>query len=106
MDAPVAVVEQQRIRAVSAEARAEGVRIGVRRREAEATCPGIVVLDADVAAEARAFEPVARAVEAITPRLVVDRPGILAFPTRDPPATTVATAVWSRDVGGRGTRSR
>ncbi len=84
VDAPVAVVEQQRIRAVSAEARAEGVRIGLRRREAEATCPGIVILDADVAAEARAFEPVARAVEAITPRLVVDRPGILAFPTRGP----------------------
>ena len=83
-DTPVAIVEQHRVRAASAEARAEGVRIGLRRREAEAACPGITVLDADVAAEARAFEPVARAVEAITPRLVVDRPGILAFPTRGP----------------------
>jgi protein ImuB len=83
-DGPVAVVEHQRVRAVSADAREEGVRIGSRRREAEAACPGITVLDADGAAEARTFEPVARAVEAITPRLVIDRPGLLAFPTRGP----------------------
>ena len=83
-DGPVAIVEQQRVRAVSADAREDGVRIGTRRREAEAACPGITVLDADGAAEARTFEPVARAVEAITPRLVIDRPGLLAFPTRGP----------------------
>jgi protein ImuB len=83
-DGPVAIVEQQRVRAVSADAREEGVRIGTRRREAEAACPGITVLDVDGAAEARTFEPVARAVEAITPRLVIDRPGLLAFPTRGP----------------------
>ena len=83
-DGPVAIVEQQRVRAVSADAREEGVRIGTRRREAEAACPGITVLDADGAVEARTFEPVARAVEAITPRLVIDRPGLLAFPTRGP----------------------
>jgi protein ImuB len=83
-EGPVAIVEQQRVRAVSADAREEGVRIGTRRREAEAACPGITVLDADGAVEARTFEPVARAVEAITPRLVIDRPGLLAFPTRGP----------------------
>ncbi len=42
------------------------------------------MVDLDLAGEARVFEPVARAVEAITPRLVVDRPGLLAFPTRGP----------------------
>jgi protein ImuB len=83
-EGPVAVVEQQRVRAVSTDARDDGVRIGTRRREAEAACPGITVLDADGAVEARTFEPVARAVEAITPRLVIDRPGLLAFPTRGP----------------------
>jgi protein ImuB len=56
----------------------------LRRREAEARCPGLVVLDADPAAEAREFEPVARAVEAISPRLVLDRPGLLGLPTRGP----------------------
>ena len=84
VDGPVAIVEHQRVRAVSHDAREEGVRIGTRRREAEAACPGITVLDVDGAAEARTFEPVARAVEAITPRLVIDRPGLLAFPTRGP----------------------
>ncbi len=83
-DVPVAVIARQRVLAASADAREEGVRIGQRRREAEAACPGIVVLDADGAAEARTFEPVVRSVEAITPRIVIDRPGLLAFPTRGP----------------------
>jgi protein ImuB len=81
---PVAVLDRQRVRAASPEARAVGVRAGMRRREAEAACPGIRVVDADPALEARTFEPVARAVESITPRLVVDRPGVLSFPTRGP----------------------
>ncbi len=83
-DAPVAVVARQRVLAASADAREEGVRIGMRRREAEAACPGLTVLDADPAAEVRAFEPVVRAVETLTPRVVIDRPGLLAFPTRGP----------------------
>jgi protein ImuB len=84
VDAPVAVLAQGRVLAASAEARADDVGAGLRRREAEARCPGIVVLDADPAADAREFEPVARAVEAFTPRLVLDRPGLLGFPTRGP----------------------
>ena len=72
------------VTAASAEARAEGVVPGLRRREAEARCPGLVVVDADHAADARAFEVVARAVETITPRIVLERPGVLTFPTRGP----------------------
>jgi protein ImuB len=87
-DQPVAVLEPgphgRVVRAASNEARGEGVRRGLRRREAEARCPGLVVLDADLAAEARAFEVVARATEAITPGIVLDRPGTLTFPTRGP----------------------
>ena len=78
------MIGRQRVVAVSSEARAEGVRIGHRRREAEAACPGIVVLEVDPANEARVFEPIARAVESITPRVVLDRPGLLSFPTRGP----------------------
>ena len=81
---PVAIIERGRVRSASADARAEGIRIGYRRREAEAACPGIVVLDVDPACEVRVFEPIARAVEMITPRVVMDRPGVLAFPTRGP----------------------
>jgi protein ImuB len=85
---PLAVVEHGArgtvVRAVSGEARAEGVVIGLRTREAEARCAGLVVVDADTHAEARVFEPVARATEAITPGVVIERPGVLTFPTRGP----------------------
>ncbi|HEY3834044.1 MAG TPA: DNA polymerase Y family protein [Acidimicrobiia bacterium] len=72
------------VRAASREARAEGVRAGMRRREAEACCGEAVVLDADPAAEARAFEKIARAVETFTPRIELHEPGRLTFPTRGP----------------------
>jgi protein ImuB len=72
------------VRAASAEARAVGVTRGMRRREAEAQCPDAVCVDADAALEARTFEIVARAIEALTPRVVLDRPGLCAFMTRGP----------------------
>ncbi len=72
------------VRAASVEARREGVRVGMRRREAEACCGSAIVVDADPSGEARAFEAVARAVEAITPRVELSEPGRLAFPTRGP----------------------
>ncbi|MDQ1512070.1 MAG: protein ImuB [Actinomycetota bacterium] len=85
---PVVVRERvgsrELVRAASAEARAVGVTRGMRRREAEAQCPGVVCIDADESLEARAFEVVARAIEVLTPRLVLDRPGLCAFMTRGP----------------------
>jgi protein ImuB len=72
------------VRAASAQARAAGVRAGLRRREAEARCPGLVAADVDAGAEVAAFERVARAVETFTPRIEIHRPGLLAFPTRGP----------------------
>jgi protein ImuB len=85
---PVAILERGDrgpvVVSASTEARAEGVTTGLRRREAETRCPGLVVADADLHVEARAFEAVARVVEAFTPQLVLERPGRLAFPTRGP----------------------
>ena len=72
------------VRAASVEARAVGVTRGMRRREAEAQCPDAVCIDVDDALEARTFEIVARAIEALTPRVVLDRPGLCAFMTRGP----------------------
>lgn len=84
----VAVVERGTrglvVCAASTEARAEGVSVGLRRREAEARCAGLVVIDRDPGAEARAFEAVARAMEPIAPAVVLERPGVLTFPTRGP----------------------
>jgi len=88
--AGVPVVVRERIgsrdvvRCASSEARADGVTRGMRRREAEARSPGVVCIDADPAYEARAFEVVARAIETVTPRVVLDRPGRCDFPTRGP----------------------
>lgn len=87
-EAPVAVVERAErglvVVAVSTEAAAEGVTLGLRRREAEARCPGLAVVEADPQVEARAFERVARAIETFTPRFVLEEPGRVTFPTRGP----------------------
>jgi len=72
------------VHAASHEARIHDVHIGMRRRDAETRCPGVVLRPVDPAGEARAFEPVVRAIEALTPRVEVHRPGRVGFPTRGP----------------------
>jgi protein ImuB len=80
----VVVVASGHVRAASPEARAEGVVRGLRRRAAEARCPGAEVVAADPAVEAWMFDPVVRGLEAVTPRVAVDRPGLVAFPAGGP----------------------
>jgi protein ImuB len=79
-----AVLAAGRVVACSAPARSEGVVRGLRRRQAEARCPGLVVRDHDPAADARAFEPVVAAVEAFTTGVEIVRPGVCALATRGP----------------------
>ena len=81
---PAAVVFANRVVACSAAARAEGVARGLRRREAQARCPALTVVEADPGRDARAFEPVAAAVAAFAPRVEVVRPGVVAVATRGP----------------------
>ncbi len=83
-DEPAAVIRANRVVATSPAARRDGVDAGQRRREAQGRCPGLVVLDADPARDARAFEAVAGALERFTPRIELSRPGLAAFPTRGP----------------------
>jgi len=83
-DEAVAVLHANRVVACSSAARLEGVHRGMRRREAEARCPRLTVLQHDPAAEARAFEPVVAAVEAFAPRIEVTRPGRCALGARGP----------------------
>src|SRR3954468_3566833 len=83
-DEPVAVVHANRVVACSAAARAEGVRRGLRRREAQGRCPEGVGRKPEPAADARAFEPVVAAVEAFGPAVEIIRPGVCAMATRGP----------------------
>jgi protein ImuB len=82
--APIAVIWANRVVSCSAAARAEGVRRGLRRREAQGRCPELVVLRHDPIHDARAFEPVLAAVEELAPGVEVIRPGVCAVAARGP----------------------
>lgn len=77
---PAAVFSGNRVVACSAVARANGVRRGMRRREAQSTCPDVVVFGVDVDRDARLFEPVAAAVEELVVGVELVRPGTIAVP--------------------------
>ncbi len=83
-DEPAAVFVANRVVACTAAARTEGVAVGQRRRDAQGRCPDLGVLERDIDREARLFEPVAAALEAITPSVEVSGPGLVGFPTRGP----------------------
>jgi protein ImuB len=109
-DSLTAVVHANRVIACSAAARAEGVRPGLRRREAQGRCPELELLAHDPARDARAFEPVLVAVEQLTPWVEVLRPGECAFPARgaaryhggEPALAVTVTAAVHAAIGGRG----
>jgi protein ImuB len=77
---PVAVHDGQRVTAVSALARMQGVRRGMRRRQAQGCCPELVLLAADDARDVRMFEPVAIAAESVVAGIEVVRAGMLLLP--------------------------
>ncbi len=81
---PAAVFVAGRVLACSAVARAQGVRRGLRRREAQARCPDLAVLAPDPDRDARAFEPVVAAVEELAPGVEILRPGLVALSARGP----------------------
>jgi protein ImuB len=96
LDEPAAVVHANRVVATSPAARDHDVAVGQRRREAQARCPALLVLDHDPARDARAFEPIVATLDALTPRVELTEPGQVAFPTRGP----------SRFFGGDGPLAR
>jgi protein ImuB len=81
---PIAVVAGNRVIACSASARAEGIRRGTRRRDAQSRCPELVVCEPDPDRDARLFEPVASAVEELAPGVDIVRPGVIAVPAQGP----------------------
>src|SRR5829696_883845 len=112
-DSLTAVVHANRVVACSGAARAEGVRPGLRRREAQSRCPELELLAHDPARDARAFEPVLAAIEQLTPWVEVLQPGECAFPARgaaryhggEPAlAVTITAALQAAMVGWGGCR--
>lgn len=57
-----------------------GVERGMRRRVAEALCPGVMVLTRDVGEETQRFEPVVVMLEDLIPRIEVVEPGMVMIP--------------------------
>jgi protein ImuB len=77
---PAAVHDARRLTAVSALARAQGVRRGMRRRQAQGCCPELVLIPVDEGRDVRLFEPVAAAVETVVAGVEVVRAGLLLLP--------------------------
>ncbi|MGX1806441.1 DNA polymerase Y family protein [Nocardia sp. NPDC055321] len=78
----VAVFSANRVVACSAVARSEGIRRGLRRREAQGRCPDLLVAQDDPDRDARLFEAVVAAVDATVPGVEVLRPGLLILAAR------------------------
>ncbi|GAA1123836.1 DNA polymerase Y family protein [Microbacterium aurantiacum] len=93
---PIAVVEHNAVVACSADARADGVRRGQRRRDAQSRCPGLVIVPADAIRDHRAFSPVVAAVEEYAPGVQVLRAGLCALRAKGP----------ARYYGGEGEAAR
>lgn len=83
-DTPIAVLDKGRVHACSRTARAEGVRRGLRTREAQGRCPTLLVLKHDPVVDIRAFEPIVAAVEEFAPGVEVVQPGTCAVGARGP----------------------
>ncbi|MBW3536713.1 MAG: DNA polymerase Y family protein [Actinobacteria bacterium] len=83
-DVPSVTVSANRVTAASRPALDAGIRRGMRRRQAQSRCADLVVVQGDSGLEARAFEPVVRAIESLCTGVEVLRPGALALGTRGP----------------------
>lgn len=93
--APIAVHDNRELIAVSATARAEGVRVGMKRRRARQICPELVLIAEDPVRDARAFDVVVRAAEESVAAPAVLRPGLVMAqaPSRVPEEDLVRSLV-------------
>jgi protein ImuB len=81
---PIALIDKGLVFAVSAAARREGVRRGLRVREAQARCSTLTVLRYDAAVDQREFDPLLTAIEQAVPGVQPVRPGLCALRARGP----------------------
>jgi len=75
---PAAVLSAGVVEVCNGPARDDGVRRGQRRRDAQARCPELLLLEANPDRDVRHFEPVLETVEALRPGVAALRPGLLA----------------------------
>ena len=80
----VAVLERNEVVACSAAARAEGVRRGQRRRDAQARCPRLTIIPADAMRDHRVFSPIVARIEERAPGVQIVRAGLCALKVRGP----------------------
>ena len=101
---PAAVLDKGMVLACSQSARAEGVRRGMRRRDAQSRCPGLVLHDYNPDADARGFEAVLTAIEELSPGVAPLRPGLCALrvPSRFYGGEAEAAAVIAERLVGIG----
>ncbi|MCX6503490.1 MAG: DNA polymerase Y family protein [Microbacterium sp.] len=103
---PVAVVEKNVVVACSASARAEGVRRGQRRRDAQARCARVRIVAVDQARDHRVFAPLVAAVEDRAPNVQILRAGLCALKARGPArfygGEDAAATVFREALGERG----
>lgn len=81
---PIAVIQHNQVFACSSAARTEGVRRGMRRRDAAARCPELVLVDHQPDRDLRTFEDILAVIEEVSPGVAPIRPGLcaLSVPTR------------------------
>lgn len=102
--APAAVLSKGQVLACSPSARTEGVRRGMRRRNAQSRCPDLTLAEHVPEADARAFEEVLVAVEELSPGVAALRPGLCALrvPSRFYGGEAEAAAVIAERLVGLG----
>lgn len=83
-EGPLAVMRANKVCSVNVSARGEGVRPGMRRRDAQARCPELEVVAPDEQRDARSFEQVLAVLASVAPRWEVTEPGRCSVPVRGP----------------------
>lgn len=81
---PIALIQKGEVFACSSSARLEGVRRGLRLREAQARCTQLQLVNYDPNHDLRAFQPVLAAIEQIMPGAQLLRPGTCAIRAKGP----------------------
>ncbi|WP_434810111.1 DNA polymerase Y family protein [Microbacterium sp. bgisy189] len=81
---PIAVFSKGTVIACSPAARAEGVRVGQRRRDAQSRCPQVVVADADEVRDNRVFAPLIARLEELAPGVQLVEPGLCVLHAKGP----------------------